>query len=232
MLSTTLILPLFSWLFSFWLALLPVSPGILFTDSTKYAGTAADDGAVGVLTWSDVANATGTGTGDGAWVSTTVAVEASHYLKLSNFGFTIPGGATIDGVQVRIRAVGIVATSGSWVWDKVRLINASGTVGTSNKATGNLPSAFGFTTFGGTADTWSGEAPSIDWNDIDSECAIAVITSASVSGDNTAYIDTVEIIVTYTEAPAGPTPVRRSIIGKALKIDRVPIDVLEFTADK
>lgn len=218
----TLSSTLFSWLFSLWLTVLPTSPlgvPVAFADSTKYAGTAADDGAVGVLTWSDLANATGTGTGDGAWVSTTVAVEASHYLKLSNFGFAIPGGATVNGVQVRIRAIGIVATSGSWVWDKVRLINASGVVGTSNKATGNLPSSFGFTTFGGTSDLWSGEASSIDFNDADAGCALAVITSATVSGDNSAYIDTVEIIVTYTEAASGPTPVRRSVIGSARKLE-------------
>ena len=205
-------------LFAWWLP----SPPAAFDLASAYAGTAADDAAVGTLTWADPSNAVGSGTGSYATVTTegSSGSEYSHYLKVTNYGFSIPAGATINGVQVRIRAVGVVENSGDWAWDKVRLVNDSGTVGTANKATGNLPTVASLVTFGGSADTWSGEATAINWNDVDSGAAIAVGTTPAVSGVNTAYLDYVEITVTYTPAPTTLSP-RRRVIGQARKFEMV-----------
>lgn len=213
---------LFRWLvllLAFPSAAVPTVPTV-FDLASAYAGTAADGNAVGTLTWDSPANAAGSSTGDYASVTAaTGGSEYSHYLKLTNFGFSIPSGATIDGVQVRIRVVGVVESSGSWAWDKVRLINESGTVGTANKATGNLPTVFSLVTFGGTSDTWSAEASAINWNDADSGVAIAVGTTPAVSGTNIAYVDHVEILITYTPAATPPPAPRRTIIGQARRVE-------------
>ena len=200
-----------NWFFAFWLSASPA----YFATSSKYAGTGADDASIGTLTWTDPSNATGSGTGDYATVVATTGSEYTHYLKMTNFGFAIPAGATIDGVQLQIRNAGIPSGGGNFAWNAVRLVNASGTIGSANKATGTLSSSFTTASFGGSADTWAGEASAIDWNDADAGCAISVGTTPGVSGDSYLYIDHVQIIVTYTEAPAAGTSPRRTVIGRA-----------------
>jgi hypothetical protein len=201
-----------NWFLAFWLS---TSPAYWLT-SSKYAGTAVDDSSIGTLTWTDPSNATGDGT-DGNYASliATASSEYTHYLKLTNYGFSIPAGATINGVQLQIRNAGIPTGTGFFAWNAIKLVNASGTIGTANKATGNLNSAPTTSTFGGSADTWAGEASAIDWNDADAGCAISVGTTPTITGDSYLYIYFVQIIITYTEAPAAGTSPRRTVIGQA-----------------
>lgn len=207
---------LLNWFLTLWLSI--ASPAFWLT-SSKYAGTAVDDSSIGTLTWTDPNNATGSGTGDYASIIATASSEYTHYLKLTNFGFSLPAGATIDGVQLQIRNAGIPTGTGFFAWNAIKLVNASGTIGTANKATGTLNSSFTTSTFGGSADTWAGEASAIDWNDADAGCAISVGTTPTITGDSYLYIDYVQIIITYTEAPAGGgTAPRRTIIGSAHNI--------------
>ncbi len=201
-----------NWFLAFWLS---ASPAFWLT-SSKYAGTAVDDASIGTLTWTDPSNATGDGT-DGNYASliATSSSEYTHYLKLTNFGFAIPAGATIDGVQLQIRNAGIPTGTGFFAWNAVRLVNASGTIGTANKATGTLNSSPTTTTFGGSADTWTGEASAIDWNDADAGCAISIGTTPTITGDSYLYVYWVQIVITYTEAAAAGTSPRRTVVGQA-----------------
>jgi len=200
-----------NWFLAFWLSASPA----YFATSSKYAGTAVDDSSIGTLTWTDPSNATGSGTGSYASVIATTGSEYTHYLKLTNFGFALPVGATINGVQLQVNAAGIPAGSGGFAWNAIKLVNASGTIGSANKATGGLFTTFTTSSFGGSADTWAGESTAIDWNDADAGCAISVGTTSGVSGDSYLYIDYVQIIITYTEAPAAGTSPRRTVIGQA-----------------
>lgn len=61
-------------------------------------GTMADDSTVGTVTWVNP---------DNAKASDDVRAimyygGSSHYLKATNFGFSIPAGATINGIVVEI----------------------------------------------------------------------------------------------------------------------------------
>lgn len=201
-----------NWFLAFWLSASPA----YFATSSKYAGTAVDDSSIGTLTWTDPSNATGDGT-DGNYASTiaTTSSEYTHYLKLTNYGFSIPAGATINGVQLQVRAQGIPSGSGFILWNAVKLVNASGTIGSANKATGGLFTLPTTASFGGSADTWAGEASAIDWNDADAGCAISIGTTSGISGDSYIYCYFVQIIITYTEAPAAGTSPRRTVIGQA-----------------
>lgn len=189
----------------------------LFTLQTSYASTAVDDASVGDITWADAIEAAGAPNDEFATATAVNPLDVSHYLKATNFSFTIPVGATINGVQVRVAALGYTEIAGAWLWDKVRLVNSSGTIGSANKATGALPTTLATASFGGSADTWSGEANN-DWNDADSGFVIAVIANASTSGTAIAYMDGMEILITYTAA-AGTVAPRRTIIGKAQKVE-------------
>jgi len=58
-------------------------------------GTMADDSTVGISSWQDINNAI---IEDGTPSSTSGKNEQTHYLKATNFGFSIPSGATINGI--------------------------------------------------------------------------------------------------------------------------------------
>jgi hypothetical protein len=67
--------------------------------------TLVDDATVGTRAWSNPTNAASsdntyaTVAGDGSGDTL-----QSHYLKATNFGFSIPGGATISGIVVEVEA--------------------------------------------------------------------------------------------------------------------------------
>jgi hypothetical protein len=63
------------------------------------AGTGSDDSTVGTVSWSSP----GSVTADDASYATTLFVASgqTHYIKGSNFGLSVPTGATIDGIEIR-----------------------------------------------------------------------------------------------------------------------------------
>jgi hypothetical protein len=61
-------------------------------------GTMADDASVGTSAWSNPDNAK---VSDNAYAKDTSNI-LSHYLKASNFSFSIPSGATVVGIKVEI----------------------------------------------------------------------------------------------------------------------------------
>jgi len=64
-------------------------------------GTMADDAAVGTTAWVNPGNvASSNNTYAIANPSYDEDYVPTHYLKCTNFGFAIPSGATIDGIQV------------------------------------------------------------------------------------------------------------------------------------
>ena len=56
-----------------------------------------NDASIGTVSWSNTGNAVSSNNS-----YATVANATSNYLTLTNFGFAIPGGATIDGIEVSI----------------------------------------------------------------------------------------------------------------------------------
>jgi len=63
-------------------------------------GTMADDATVGTVAWSNPDRAKSLADGNATAVLSSLGV--SHYLKATNFGFSIPTGATIDGILAEI----------------------------------------------------------------------------------------------------------------------------------
>ena len=70
---------------------------------TNSPGTMTDDAAVGSKTWSTPDNAKlNNGTYTAAQNGADTPPQYSHYLKATNFGFSIPTEARIDGILVEI----------------------------------------------------------------------------------------------------------------------------------
>lgn len=108
---------------------------------------------------------TNVGADDATEASITAATfdspDVSRRLQCWAFGFTIPGGATIDGITVEIDRRSIIAGSGKDF--RVQLSTSASTTASSPPFTGTnkadtsttWPSSSTVATYGGASDTWS-----------------------------------------------------------------------------
>ena len=162
-------------------------------------GTMADDAAVGTITWSNPDNAK-VSDSSYAIADHTTAIDTSHYLKATNFGFSIPSGATIDGILVeaeRLQGAG----SGSASESSAKIVKSDGSIGAENKASGSFPVVKAYKSYGDSSDLWSESWSDTDINDLDFGFVLSSATLEDVSRDAT--VDHIRITVTYTEgAPA------------------------------
>lgn len=173
------------------------------TTSYTVCGTAADDGTgwTGVVDdpWTNPTNAQGandstyasclTGTGTG--------VGRTNYLKCTNYSFSIPAGATINGIQAKVNAKVLL---GSSLTDfKVFLIKGGSPqeAGT-NQAPGQVISTASTDyVYGATNDLWGATLTSTDVNASNFGVAVSYQEGSIM---RTVDVDSVQIAVTYTAA--------------------------------
>ncbi len=167
-------------------------------------GTAVNDASTGTVAWNNPEYAKIEG-GPYASASTGVPVE-TNYLKITNFGFSIPADSIINGILVEIKR----ARTTSSVWDHhIYLVRADGSLGTTDKADRmtQWPELVpGYASYGGYSDLW-GEVltPAIVNNP-----NFGVVLSAYIAGAGSAWVDYVRISIDYTltAPPAAPTNVQ------------------------
>lgn len=166
------------------------SEGPLYPGTVATAQEAGDDND-----WSDPGNVSAD---DGAEATVTAssfdANDQTFALRCSNFGFAIPGGATIDGIVVEIEQREF---AGSARDQQVQLFSAPGTTIGDDKATLDAwPSSATIATYGGAADDWNASPTPALVND----SGFGVQVKAFATSVNTDVgIDFVRITVHYTE---------------------------------
>ena len=163
----------------------------------KSPGTMADDGSNGgYYTWPTVDNAK---VSDNIYTAISGRLSRiSHYLKATNFGFAIPGGATVAGILVEIEKKG---TQNIYcICDfRVSIVKPDGTIGATNKASViDWPIADTYQSYGGSADKWGEVWTPAGINDVDFG---VVLVAKFSSGTETASVDHIRITIYYTEAP-------------------------------
>jgi len=129
------------------------------------------------------------------------ATGSTHYLKATNFGFSIPSGVTINGIVATIvkRGGPKVDSNGTWtepVFDTNVRIVKGGTIQTAqNKAqTGTAwPTGFSGVSYGGAGDLWG-----TTWTQADINSTGFGIAIAAQGGPATPEIDSFMITVYYT----------------------------------
>ncbi|MDB5189666.1 MAG: Autotransporter adhesin [Parcubacteria group bacterium] len=152
---------------------------------------AAITSAGGTIAWTNPSSARVSDT-----LSATASIPAgasSQYLKVWNFGFSVPTGATILGIAVDVERNGAGIRDGS-----VRILRADGSEGALNKARATgWPVNEAYATYGGSNDLWGETGWSASAvNDPDFGVELSV-TNPSLTA-KTAAIDNVRITVTYT----------------------------------
>lgn len=176
---------------------------------TKPPRVGASDAAFGVVAWSNPGNAVSSNNVH----ATSSPTTASHtrYLKMTDFDFSIPAGATIDGIQVDIERKGGVINS---IKDsRVRLVRA-GTVEATDKADTSIfwPTTDTSKSYGGAADLWSAA-----WTpaDINSRTFGVVLAASGPAKAVSASVDFIQIIVTYTMPSGSVEAVAGTVVSDA-----------------
>jgi hypothetical protein len=125
--------------------------------------------------------------------------NVSHYLKATNFGFSIPVGATINGILVEVErrnhtGTGIIKDSAA------KIVKADGSIGSTNKADtiNEWPSDDTYKSYGANNDLWDESWTPTDINNANFGFVLSSNNTAFAQGD----IDHIRITV-YFETPSG-----------------------------
>ena len=156
---------------------------------------------IGTVAWSSPGNAYDFNDGAGTYATASVDGTTTNYLRCTNFGFSIPDGVTIDGVQVGIRRYASSTSNGGVTDSSVNLVKG-GVIQTTNRASASVyPTAVAWNYHGGSADLWG-----TTWtvSDINNSNFGATVASQKASGSGaaiTAYVENINITVTYSFNP-------------------------------
>ena len=161
--------------------------------------TGADDNSYGTDIWLLPGNIT---VSDDSR-STVAITTGTHYLNAQDFGFTIPTGATINGIVVEWEKS--AASSGRGFAavkdDRIRIIKA-GSVGATDKSDNTAWSTTDtYVSYGSSTDLWGETWTVSNINGTDFGAVLAAKLSGA--GTNTARVDHVRITVYYTAASSG-----------------------------
>ncbi len=126
--------------------------------------------------------------------------DYTDYLKVTNFGFSIPNGATIDGIIVEIEYFDN-GSSNKARDNNVRIVKG-GTIGTADKSNGiNWPNndPDSYTSYGSNIDLWNETWTDTDINSTTFGFAISGKRQGNGSGECFPAIDHIRITVYYTD---------------------------------
>ena len=181
------------------------------TEGPNSPSSVVDDDAFGTEIWFNPGNATAS---DDSFATVALGVgEISHYLEASNFGFSIPGGATIDGIVVEFERKG---TLGDVILDikdeRVRIVKGGVVSSTAKSAAALWPTTEETKSFGSSSDLWGETWIASDINNTSFGVVIAAIDNSGEDG--TGSVDHIKITVTYT--PSSPLIVQNILINQAV----------------
>lgn len=168
----------------------------------KNGGIGSDDAGIGTISWEAPGNIISNN--NSYAVANLTAGTTSHYLQATNYGFNIPSGAIISGIEARIGRLGTDG-AGSDVRDNVVSLIKGGVVTGENKASvaTDWPIAETAATYGGITDLWETAWTAEDINSSNFGLALAVRSSV---GTREAHVDYMQITVTY-QLPSTTTTV-------------------------
>lgn len=158
-------------------------------------------------TWGGTSN---TGSSDNSYATQAGHTTNTDYLRLSSFGFTIPSGATIDGIVVEVESSRAGAGPGSSRFDEIRVTKVAGTpVGSDGESsTTPVDPTETYYSWGSSSDLWG-----TTWNDSEiNSTGFGVMVAGShivTGGSATWRIDHVRVTVYYTDAAGQPMWTRR-----------------------
>ena len=168
------------------------------TDATS-PQTMADDNSVGTVVWSGPDNAK---TSNNVDTGNILEIgETSHYLKATNFGLSIPTGATINGILAEVEQA--YKISGPATENSIKIVKG-GVISGDDKSTGaETTSTDTYVDYGGATELW-GETWTAE--DINLSTFGVVYSVKNLEGDAIVpQVDHIRITVYYTTAGTSAT---------------------------
>jgi hypothetical protein len=163
----------------------PVAAAVPVSSVTASAGTMADDNSHGTIAWSPSSLP--------ATVSFNATSQVSHYLKATNFGFSVPSTATILGVVATFTRQ--ANDPGAKVADQsVKLLKAGSVAGTDQSAGATWPGSSAASTFGGSTSLWG---TTLTPTNVNGSTFGVVLAATSLVSLVTATVTAITIIVYY-----------------------------------
>lgn len=141
-----------------------------------FPGTGENNAGIGATAWTSPGSVTADDTVD----ATCNAAASSQYLVARNYGFSVPSGAAILGITVRIEASEHSPGTESL---NAQLQDDGGVLIGSSKATSISGTGKTVYTYGGTADVWGATLTSTIVNDVDFGVRFWFTTSHDVRVD-------------------------------------------------
>ncbi|MBP9850695.1 MAG: hypothetical protein KBC47_03310 [Candidatus Peribacteraceae bacterium] len=188
-----------------------VTPAFAASSGARSAGTGANDATVGTQAWT---TPTKIDANDGTHALATEITSnlISQYLKATNFGFSIPDGAQIDGIIANVERIQC-SDRGAMVDSTVKLVK-SGSISGDNKADTVTQWSTADKQYGGSTDLWGNTWTAADINSTNFGIAISgswTYSEVPLTGCAQGFtdvaapwygIDYITITVHYTEAAA------------------------------
>jgi hypothetical protein len=170
--------------------------------------------STGDIVGGTAASTTGSPSGDTHWTNPsnalvdntsaatcTGSLAVSYWLHITNFGFSIPTGSTINGITVKVRRK--CSSTNDWFTQQCRLVNSGSILGVTKNVGGSFnywPTTAAIETFGGSADLWSWTPVIATINS--STFGIQIYAEDDSPSSETASIEVVWMNIDYTP-PAG-----------------------------
>lgn len=162
------------------------------TSGPRTTGTGANDNTVGTDAWTNPGNITAD---DGSVASCSLTGGTdSNRLKATNFGFTIPGNATILGIESVIQRRQQTGSSIQDVFQGVQILKAGNTAGTGKNQAGTWSTTMTDISYGGAADLWGTTWTPAELNNSGFGVSLRVTDSIAT----VAEVDVITITVTFT----------------------------------
>lgn len=169
------------------------SSGTLSSEtSTVGPGTTGNSNDIGTVSWSNDDRVVSI---NHSYATVTLTAETSKFLKCTNFGFSIPTGATITGIQMEVVGQWNTGSSGQW-WtlDYIRIVKGN-TIKSTNYTADIEGSNDTYAYVGGDGELWGETWTPSDINSSGFGVAIATYTAG---GPNKISLDFIGLKVYYT----------------------------------
>lgn len=174
------------------------------TAGPNYPTNSSSVSQSGDAVWANPSNANASdGANASSWCDG-LAVGYTDILKTLGYGFSIPSGATINGIMVEIRQK--ADTTPTELQGSVALYKA-GVVAGSGDVTPLLTDTAATVTLGGASDLWGTTWTPAEINDAGFGVYFHVSQNLSIVGDN-CYVDFIRVTIDYT--PVGDAVVNGS----------------------
>jgi hypothetical protein len=165
------------------------------TGSPGGAGDCTNQAGIGTRPWANTGNAISSNNG---YATVSVDGQTSNWLRCLNYGFTIPAGATIVGIELRVERRSSSTGNGGSDDAGVRLVKGGAVQPTDYQTNTDYTTTDAVATYGSPSDLWGNTWTPAEINAANFGAVFAATKPSGAGAAHTVSVDHMEISVYYT----------------------------------